>query len=59
MALARSTSRALRANVKTSNRPAVNVLGIATSGNRLGFAVVRAKSTGQVLPASVNALQGW
>ena len=55
---ARSTGRALPASVKTSNRPAVNVLGIVTSGNRLGFAVVRAKSTGQVLPASVNALHG-
>ena len=49
MALARSTGRALAANVKTSNRPAVNVLGIITNGNRPGFAVVL---------ASIDALQG-
>ena len=59
MVSVRSTGRALRANVKTSNRPAVNVLGIVTNGNKLGFAVVRAKSTGRVLPANVNALHGW
>ena len=56
MALARSTGRALAANVKTSNRPAVNVLGIVTNGNKLGFALVSVRSTGRALPASVNAL---
>ena len=45
---ARPTGRALAANVKTSNRPAVNVLGIVTNGNRPGFAVVL---------ASIDALQ--
>ena len=50
MVSVRSTVRVLAANVKTSNRPAVNVLGIVTNGNRPGFAVVL---------ASIDALQAW
>ena len=93
---ARPTGRALAANVKISNRPTVNVLGIVTNsnrpgslwrwpdqqagrylsasrprswpvnvlgivtnGNKPGFALVRARSTSQVQPTDVKALQGW